>query len=180
MLADRNAESVPFVGIAHRRLDAGINQPHCTSADRIAPTVQRAHGDFEPFVLVPHQVLSRHNAVAEGDAAGIEVEVLGGRDGARGEVFFSQGVADKLFKLVDNYLSNDGILDTRFDGYNKRIDDINSQRERLERRLATTEQRYLTQFTALDGLVGKMKSTGQYLEQQLSNLPGAARSKRGR
>lgn len=116
----------------------------------------------------------------QGDAAGVEVEVLGGREGARGEVFFSQGVAEQLFKLVDNYLSNDGILDTRFDGYNKRIDDINSQRERLQRRLATTEQRYLTQFTALDGLVGKMKSTGQYLEQQLSNLPGAASAKRGR
>ena len=116
----------------------------------------------------------------QGVASGIEVEVLGGREGTRGEVFFSQGVAEKLFKVIENYLSNDGILDTRFDGYNKRIDDINTQRERLDRRLATTEQRYLTQFSALDGLLGKMKSTGQYLNQQLGNLPGAAGSKRGR
>ena len=95
-------------------------------------------------------------------------------------VFFSQGVAEQLFKLIDGYLSSDGILDTRFDGYNKRIDDINTERERLQRRLATSEQRYLTQFTALDGLVGKMKSTGKYLENQLSNLPGAAKVKSGK
>lgn len=116
----------------------------------------------------------------QGDAAGIEVEVLGGREGNRGNVFFSQGVAEQLFKLIDGYLSNDGILDARFDGYNKRIDDINTEKERLQRRLATSEQRYLTQFTALDGLVGKMKSTGKYLENQLANLPGAAKVKGGR
>lgn len=116
----------------------------------------------------------------QGNATGIEVEVLGGKQGNRGEVFFSQGVAEQLFKLIDNYLSNNGILDTRFDGYNKRIDDINMQRERLDRRLATAEQRYLTQFTALDGLLGKMKSTGQYLENQLGNLPGAAKARSGR
>ncbi|MFO7604004.1 MAG: flagellar filament capping protein FliD [Gammaproteobacteria bacterium] len=116
----------------------------------------------------------------QGNAAGIEVEVLGGREGQRGEVFFSQGIAEQLFKLVENYLGNNGILDARFDGYSKRIDDIDSQRERLQRRLATTEQRYLTQFTALDGMLGKMKSTGKYLENQLANLPGAAKVKGGR
>jgi flagellar hook-associated protein 2 len=116
----------------------------------------------------------------QGNADGIEVDVLGGREGERGEVFFSQGVASQLFKLIDNYLSTDGILDSRLDGYNHRIDDINLQRQRLERRLATSEQRYMKQFTALDGLVGKMNSTGKYLEQQLANLPGAAKSKAGK
>ncbi len=111
----------------------------------------------------------------DGDAAGIEVNVLGGNKGARGDVVFSRGVAEQLYKLIDSYLSSKGILDTRFDGYNKRIEDINSQREKLQRRLATSKQRYIKQYTALDEMVGKMKSTGKYLAGQLANLPGAAK-----
>ena len=111
----------------------------------------------------------------DGDAAGVEVDVLGGNKGARGDVIFSLGVAEQLHKLIDSYLSNKGILDTRFDGYNKRIEDINTQRDKLQRRLATSKQRYLKQYTALDEMVGKMKSTGKYLTNQLANLPGAAK-----
>jgi len=113
------------------------------------------------------------------NAAGIEVDVLGGKAGARGDVMFSQGVAEQLSKLIDNYLSSKGILDSRFDGYNKRIDDINTEKKKLQRRLATSEQHYLTKFTALDELLGKMKSTGAYLKNQLANLPGAAKAKGG-
>lgn len=111
----------------------------------------------------------------DGNASGIKVDVLGGSKGARGDVLFSQGVAEKLNKLIDGYLGSKGILDSRFDGYQQRIEDLHSQQDKLQRRLAVSKQRYLKQYTALDEMMGKMKSTSKYLAGQLANLPGAAK-----
>ncbi len=109
----------------------------------------------------------------DGDARGIVVEVLGGKTGARGSVAFSEGVAEQLYRLLENFLAPDGILQTRSEGYNSRIDNINRQREQLGRRLAVSEQRLMKQFSNLDAMLGRMRNTSQFLSNQLAGLPGA-------
>lgn len=114
-----------------------------------------------------------------GPASGIEIEVLGGKTGLRGEVTFSRGVAEQLSGMFAGFLGEQGMLTSRNKGYNNRIEDINRQREQLGRRLAVSEKRLMTQFSNLDAMMGKMNQTSAFLTNQLANLPGARSAKSG-
>lgn len=65
----------------------------------------------------------------------------------------------------------DGPLNSRTDGINRSIADIDDRRDVLNRRLESTEARLRAQFTALDSLLAGLLATSSYLEQQLANLP---------
>jgi flagellar hook-associated protein 2 len=104
---------------------------------------------------------------------GLKIEYLGGGIGDRGTVSFTRGMASVLDNMINGLLEDDGVFDTRNEIYNDSIDDISSQREAINRRLAQVEQRYYTQFIALDTMIAQMQSTGNYLQQQLAGLPGA-------
>ncbi len=86
----------------------------------------------------------------------------------------SQGYAFRLKALAAGQLASDGIIDTREDGINARIGRIDTQIENFEYRMTLTEARFRAQFTALDGLLSNMRSTSNFLSQQLGSLPGAA------
>ena len=113
-----------------------------------------------------------------GDADGLKIEVRGGSTGSRGEVVFSRGIADKLNNLLSGFLDEDNIIDARVDGVQSRIDDINEQRERFALRMDALEQRLRAQFNAMDGLVAQLRSTSDFLSQQLANLNGIRRVRR--
>lgn len=106
--------------------------------------------------------------IGQKQAAGLQVEILGGKTGDRGEVFFSRGVAEQLNGMLDDFLGAQGIISTRNKGYDARIHDIGAQRDQMERRLASSEQRLLKQYSSLDALLGKMRDTSTYLS---NNLP---------
>ncbi len=83
------------------------------------------------------------------------------------------GVAVRLDALVSGYLESDSALEARTDGLEATIDDIGEQREALQQRLVTLEERLLRQFNALDQLVSELTNTSNFLTQQLSQLPGS-------
>jgi len=83
------------------------------------------------------------------------------------------GLATKLESLVKNYVKSDGLIDSRTDGLKLRIDDITSEKERLEVRLTSIEATLLKKFSAMDALVGTLNNQSSFLTQQLANLPGA-------
>lgn len=104
------------------------------------------------------------NSVAEGDLAAIR------------DVFASdEGYALRLDGVLERYTKGGGILDIRSEGLSGQIERINDQREALNRRIASVEARYFKQFTALDSLLGQLTSTGDFLNQQLANLPGSVK-----
>ena len=86
------------------------------------------------------------------------------------------GVAVRVATYLDGRLSATGEVATR----NARIDTqrrrLDQEREALDARMVTVQQRYLKQFTAMDGLLAQMQSTSTYLSQQLESL---AKSTRG-
>ncbi|MEO0997183.1 MAG: flagellar filament capping protein FliD, partial [Pseudomonadota bacterium] len=93
---------------------------------------------------------------------------------AVGTLFTAEdGVAVRLDALVAGYLDSDSALETRTSGLEATIDDIGEQREALQQRLLTLEERLLRQFNALDRLVSELTNTSNFLAQQLSQLPGA-------
>lgn len=81
------------------------------------------------------------------------------------------GFAAQLDNVADVYTRFEGILDNRSKGISTQIDRISSQRIALDSRMASIEARYLAQFTALDGLLGELNQTSNFLTSQLKNLP---------
>ena len=85
----------------------------------------------------------------------------------------TDGVAVRLDSSLDSYLDEGGILESRTDGLESSLADIQKQNEDLDRRMENLEARYLAQFIAMDQTVAKYNSTGDYLTDALANLPGA-------
>ena len=94
----------------------------------------------------------------------------GGALGGRGNVTVSRGIADRINSLLTSLLDSKGILDSRTDNLNERIDDISTQREELDLRSSRLQQRLFTQYNALDSLLVSLQGTGNYLIQQLNTL----------
>jgi flagellar hook-associated protein 2 len=109
-------------------------------------------------------------AASGAPASGLVLKVDGGSTGNRGTVSFARGYAARLDALLEGALSSDGTIASRTGGINAVIKDLDSQREVLTRRLAQIEQRYRSQFTALDALLGKLSTTSTFLTQQLGQL----------
>jgi flagellar hook-associated protein 2 len=113
----------------------------------------------------------------EGALSGVVLDVSGKETGNRGDLTVTNGIASILDELTDSFLANNGLLDARIDGYNTKIKSIEKQRNDLVRKLEVSEQRHLKQFSNLDAMLGKMRSTSNFLAEKLSTLPGAAKSK---
>jgi flagellar hook-associated protein 2 len=95
---------------------------------------------------------------------------------AVGELFATKdvGIAAKLDKLLEPYLQSGGVFDARTASLKSSIEDIGDRRDVLTQRLEALQARYLKQFNALDGLLAQLTSTSNFLNQQLSRLPGPA------
>lgn len=104
----------------------------------------------------------------QGPLSGIELDVKGSQTGERGELVVTNGIAAILDDLSNTFLADKGVLDSRIDGYNARIKDIAKQREALSRKLEVSHERYLKQFSNLDAMLGKMRSTSNFLAKKLS------------
>lgn len=109
---------------------------------------------------------------AAGTAAeGLKIAIASGATGARGSLYFSRGMADRLQNLVADVLDADGALTSRTDGLTATMKDLAGRRAALELRMTAIEKRYRAQFTSLDTMMSNMSKTSSYLQQQLANLP---------
>ncbi|MHA7815450.1 MAG: flagellar filament capping protein FliD [Pseudohaliea sp.] len=84
------------------------------------------------------------------------------------------GIATALGAYLGDVLASNSLVANREEGLRSRLDGIGEQREALDRRIERVEARFVSQFAALDGLVAQLSQTGDFLQQQLSNLPGPA------
>lgn len=98
---------------------------------------------------------------------------LGNNIGDIEQVFTStNGISTKLTDLIDQYTNSTGILSTRTTSLNDKLTSIGDERLQLSNRLTKLETRLRAQFGAMDALVAQLNSTGNFLSQQLANLPG--------
>jgi flagellar hook-associated protein 2 len=95
---------------------------------------------------------------------------------AVGELFATDdvGLAVKLDALLEPYLETQGVFDSRTASLKSSIESINDRREALTTRLTALQARYTKQFNALDSLLAQLQGTSNFLNQQLSQLPGSA------
>ena len=103
--------------------------------------------------------------------SGLKMEITGGPAPAdRGTVSFSQGYADLLTKLVDNFTSATGLINGQTTSLQKTVTDIGKARDAMNLKLQGVEKRQRAQFTALDVTIARMTATSNYLTQQLAQL----------
>ncbi|MGD8644783.1 MAG: flagellar filament capping protein FliD [Chromatiales bacterium] len=88
-----------------------------------------------------------------------------------GVLVLLQGFGAAFDETTNGYLGSTGLIETREDSVQTRLDTIDDERIRLDQRIELIEQRYLKQFSALDLLVSQLQSTSQFLTNQLANLP---------
>ncbi len=90
------------------------------------------------------------------------------------------GIATQLSSVLNEYTRNDGILQTKTEGLNESIDDIDNSLEALALSLETLEARLLAQFATLDQIVNQLNSTSSFLTQQFEQISqiNQARSRR--
>lgn len=88
----------------------------------------------------------------------------------------NNGIARQFRMLGDQMLSVDGVISTRSEGLNKRIETNRDQQERLETRLLQTEQRLRAQYTALDSKLGQLSAISAYVTQQMAMFTNSAKS----
>ena len=81
----------------------------------------------------------------------------------------NKGIAFRLEQEMDEYLSYDGLIESREEGLNSRIRYNEDSQLRMEYRLEKIEAQYLKKFSALDSLISESNSTSSYLTQQLES-----------
>ena len=87
----------------------------------------------------------------------------------------STGLADVLKDAIDTYVnSSSGMLVSREDRIDDSIDDIADDRLDVIERMASLEERYTKQFTAMDTLVGQLQGTSDFLTNQMDAIKAAA------
>jgi flagellar hook-associated protein 2 len=80
-----------------------------------------------------------------------------------------------LGSFLSAAIGESGLLTQRRSNLDQNLQRVSRDREALDRRLVAVEERYRKQFVALDGLLGRLNNTSQYLAQQLGALANSGR-----
>jgi len=104
------------------------------------------------------------------DSSGLKIQIAGGALGSRGTISYSKGYAEQLDSFIADAIGSTGAIAARTDGITKSVADIKDQVTQMNNRLAVLQKQYLAQFNAMDTLVAQMRSTSNFLTQQLAAL----------
>ncbi|WP_372873872.1 flagellar filament capping protein FliD [Pseudomonas sp.] len=85
------------------------------------------------------------------------------------------GLMSRVDKRIDGFAKTGGVLEQRMSGLQSTLTGIDKQRETLNRRVEQMQARLLSQFNAMDALVGQLNQTSERLAQSLGNLPGVVK-----
>ena len=89
----------------------------------------------------------------------------------------TNGVSLKVQSVIDTYLGSGNVIDIRETSLKDQQRRLESDRLNFDYRMLQLETQLRNKFGAMDGLVAQFNNTGQFLSQQLANLPGFGSSK---
>ncbi|SOC56370.1 flagellar hook-associated protein 2 [Chromohalobacter canadensis] len=82
----------------------------------------------------------------------------------------SAGIAGRVEEELDTMLGENGMVEGAVTGAENQMDRLEERYSSMEDSIATTVDRYRTQFQELDSMVSEMNQTSSYLTQQLSAM----------
>lgn len=80
------------------------------------------------------------------------------------------GFGEALGTTVRGFSGTEGLIKDRTDSLKASLRSLTLQREALDRRMESYEQRLVRQFTALDQMVSQLQSTSSFLGTQLASI----------
>lgn len=116
----------------------------------------------------------RLKALVGDNSEGISIDIIGGSTGSRGTVTYVKGVANKMVELINSFLKSDGTISGSIDGYNDTLAEIDEDRLDLAERIESLTSRLARQFTAMDIIISQLKTTENFVKNQLAMLNGTA------
>ncbi|UYP32007.1 flagellar filament capping protein FliD [Pseudomonas sp. Z8(2022)] len=87
----------------------------------------------------------------------------------------NDGLMGRLSGFVSDYVASEGVLKQRDSALRGTLKDIDKQRESLDKRITSLQDRLYAQYNAMDSLVGQLSRTSESLSNMLANLPGFVR-----
>ncbi|RCS58222.1 flagellar filament capping protein FliD [Parvibium lacunae] len=102
--------------------------------------------------------------------AGLILRTTSNATGSLGTVTVSRGLGAQIESTLANILGTTGSISSRVEGLNKSVEANNKQQQAMSTRLAQIEQRYRTQYSALDAALTRLTQTSTYLSQQFAAL----------
>ena len=103
-------------------------------------------------------------------AAGLSVQILGGSLGTRGTVTYIEGITYRLDQLFAEFRDSSGLINNTVGGLNTEVTALDDERASLDARMEAVEERLIEQFSVADRLIAQLKSSEDFLSQQLSLL----------
>ncbi len=88
----------------------------------------------------------------------------------------AKGLATRLKAFTDSAVGTTGTFSSRIKGYQTQVQALDTQKDRINRRLVDVEERLRKQYAALDAQLQKAQSTSQSLENALKALPSTSNS----
>lgn len=82
--------------------------------------------------------------------------------------------------VAQRFSGSGGLISARTDGIQERLERITDARARLDSRIELLEARLTKQFAGLDSLLSDLSRQGDFLQQQLSNIPQPGQLNRNR
>lgn len=79
-------------------------------------------------------------------------------------------IATRFNNTARDYTRFGGLLDNRTEGLQVNLKRVTEERQRLDARMVTYEARLASQFAVMDGIVGDLKNTSEYLYQQFDSI----------
>ena len=80
----------------------------------------------------------------------------------------SRGLAGDMFVMLDLFTRSTGVITTTINNAASRQLDYEKDLADLDSRMERIKSAYLTQFSAMEQIIGRMKSTGEFLTNQLA------------
>ena len=86
----------------------------------------------------------------------------------------SRGIAGDLVNQISSYLASGGVIKLREASYTATKATLTIEQKALDTKMESVEARYTKQFSTMSKIMDEMKSTQEYLESSLGNLPFTA------
>lgn len=154
------ASNVSFTSVGADMADLGIATGIGTAGKDVAGTVDGVEAFGFGNVLLP--------AIGS-KAEGLSMLVTPGVTNAT--IGFSRGFAGKMDSLINDFLKNSGLIKGRETNIDKEIDNVEEDKEQLERRSEAYRLRLQSQFIAMESIVRSLNNTGSFLDGLVDRLP---------
>jgi flagellar hook-associated protein 2 len=163
-----NLTNLGNAGLTTNLTDAGLNVDGTitTAAGTLSLGAYADSEDGRQIKISDFAVISGEPATVRG----LDFEVLGGADGARGNIEFSQGFASRLDETIKRLFEADhGLVTDRMESLSNRSSEYDDKKASLDLRYDKMLAKYQLQFSALQGLLSSTQQTSDFLTATFSN-----------